>query len=98
MIKRGVTTCLACLAPRRARRHCVSILGPAAGLLGLLEAMEVIKLVTEVGEPSFNKIVIVDALTPSIDTVEIKPTPCEPCRERVRAGQGLAAQSQAPEA
>ncbi len=96
VVKRGVTTCLACLAPRRARRRCVSILGPAAGILGLLEAMEVIKLITGVGEPSYNKLVIVDALTPSIDTVEIEPAPCEPCRERLKAGQSLAAPSQAP--
>ena len=95
VVKRGITGCLACLAPPRPRRRCVSIIGPAAGLVGLLEAMEAIKVVTGVGEPAYNKLVVIDAMTPSIDVVPLKPVPCEECRSRLAAGHSLAATPQA---
>ncbi len=95
VVKRGVTSCLACLAPPRPRRRCVSIIGPAAGLLGLMEAMEAIKVLTGIGEPAYNKLVVVDAMAPSIDVVPLKPVACEECRSRLAAGHGLAATPQA---
>ena len=84
VVKRGVTSCLACIAPRSPRRPS-GVLGPAVGILGLLEAMEAIKILTGIGEPSYNRLIFVDALKPSIDVVELKPVPCEACREALRA-------------
>ena len=80
-IKRGVTTCLACLAPRVLRRACLAILGPTAGIIGLLEALEAIKVITGIGEPLYNKIAVIDTKIPSIDIIEIKPEPCGACGE-----------------
>ncbi|GAB6147490.1 HesA/MoeB/ThiF family protein [Stetteria hydrogenophila] len=88
VVKRGVTTCLACLAPGKLAGKPVPAIGPAVGLVGALEALEVLKLVTGVGEPSYNRLLAVDALTPSIEAVELEPVPCEPCRERLKARLG----------
>lgn len=78
-IKRGVTTCLACLAPRTLRRACMAILGPTAGLVGLLEALEAIKAITGIAEPLYNKIAVIDTNHLSFDIIDVKPVDCGVC-------------------
>ena len=79
VVQRGRTSCLACLAPERPGRTCTQILGPVAGILGLMEALEVIKIVTGAAEPAYNKLVVVDAKTLTIDTIPLDPAPCPRC-------------------
>lgn len=79
-IKSGLTSCLHCIAPARAEQRCVSVIGPAVGVAASLEALEVIKIIAGIGEPLYNKLLVIDALTPSIDTIELKPIPCSECR------------------
>ena len=89
-VKRGVTGCLACIAPPKPQQGCTAILGPAAGVIGSIEALEALKLVTGVGEPLYNKLLYID-LTRGLSAHEIplKPLPCERCRERItRLWQG----------
>ncbi len=83
-VKRGYTGCLACLAPSDIdRAGCQAILGPTVGLLGSIEAMEVIKLATGIGEPLFNKLLVVDARTYRVDEIRLAPMDCDECWKRV---------------
>ena len=79
VVERGRTSCLACLAPERPGRSCTQILGPVAGMLGLMEALEVIKLVTGVAEPAYNRLVVLDARSLSLDVIPLDPRPCPRC-------------------
>ncbi|ASJ10631.1 adenylyltransferase [Thermococcus sp. P6] len=47
------------------------ILGPTAGVIGSIQAMEVIKLLTGIGEPLLNRLLIVDLAHNSFDVVEL---------------------------
>jgi len=76
----GETACLRCLfnivkAP--ARR--VNVVSTTPGILGLLEANEVIKLATGVGEVFKNKLFIYDGLRNNFTVIEIKPSDCRIC-------------------
>jgi molybdopterin/thiamine biosynthesis adenylyltransferase len=86
-VKRGETGCLACIAPPNIDAEgCQSILGPVVGILGSLEALEAIKLLAGVGEPLFNKLLVVDASKGlRVDVVLLKPMSCEECRRRLEA-------------
>ncbi|NJE02506.1 ThiF family adenylyltransferase, partial [Thermococcus sp. JdF3] len=48
------------------------ILGATAGVIGALQAMEVVKLLTGIGEPLLNKLLIVDLAFNTFDVVELK--------------------------
>lgn len=48
------------------------ILGATAGVVGSLQAMEVIKLITGIGEPLLNKLLIVDLAFNSFEVVELR--------------------------
>ncbi|ACJ17112.1 molybdenum cofactor biosynthesis protein MoeB [Thermococcus onnurineus NA1] len=48
------------------------ILGATAGVIGTLQAMEVVKLLTGIGEPLLNKLLIVDLAFNTFDVVELK--------------------------
>ena len=47
------------------------VLGPVAGLIGLYEAVEVIKVITGLGEPLVNKLMVIDTLTNGQMVLEI---------------------------
>ena len=58
------------------------ILGVVAGILGLLEANEVIKILTKTGEPLVGSMLIFDASTSSFRKVPIPRNPdCPVCRD-----------------
>ncbi|ASI99492.1 ThiF family adenylyltransferase [Thermococcus celer] len=48
------------------------IIGATAGVIGAVQAMEVIKLLTGLGEPLLNKLLIVDLAYNSFDVVELR--------------------------
>jgi molybdopterin/thiamine biosynthesis adenylyltransferase len=48
----------------------VGVIGALTGMLGTMQAMEVIKLVTGAGEPLLGRLLLVDALTMRFETLE----------------------------
>jgi adenylyltransferase/sulfurtransferase len=59
------------------------VLGVVPGLVGLLQATEVLKLVAGFGTPLVGRLVLVDALGPEFRTVRIRPDPaCPACGTR----------------
>lgn len=76
----GETPCLHCLFSGLGDRTCSRIVGPVAGVLGLLEANETIKLITGRGEPLKNRLLHVDLKNMSFDFINVKRNPrCSVC-------------------
>lgn len=78
----GKTTCLACITPKPIpETGCRAIVAPTVGIVASIEVMETLKLVTGMGQPSMNKLIVVNALKPSIEEVSIRPDiDCGECR------------------
>ena len=58
----------------------VGVLGVLPGLLGTIQATEVVKLVTGIGEPLVGRLLLVDALQMSFRTVRLRRDPdCPAC-------------------
>ncbi len=83
--------CYRCLFPEapppEAIPDCATagVLGPVPGVIGAMEAVEAIKLATDVGEPAIGRLLIFDALQLSIDELELKPNPgCPICGDSPR--------------
>ncbi|MCD6514603.1 MAG: HesA/MoeB/ThiF family protein [Candidatus Odinarchaeota archaeon] len=69
----GETPCLKCIIPETPPfRGAFPILGTTAGILGILEANEVIKLVTGIGEPLKGKMLFVDIENNDFSIISLK--------------------------
>ncbi len=68
------TMCLRCLIGKPEEKEFIPVLGTTPGIIGLIEATEVIKLVTGVGQPLINKMLIYDGYSMEFNIVELKPT------------------------
>jgi len=56
------------------------VLAPVVGMLGSMQAIEAIKVITAMGSPLVGRLLIVDALSMKIRDVKIKPNPsCKVC-------------------
>ena len=89
-VKRGITGCLACIAPPNIEASgCQAILGPVVGILGSLQALEAVKVLTGVGEPLYNKLLILDAVAPSINIINLKPIDCHLCLEKLKVKERM---------
>jgi len=74
------TPCLKCIFPKMTDKEMFPIMGVTTGLFGVLEANEVIKLVTGAGEVLAGKLLFYDLLFNSFDIIEIKKNKkCEVC-------------------
>jgi adenylyltransferase/sulfurtransferase len=79
--------CYRCLVgddPARATRSCadVGILGPVAGVMGSLAALEAIRAVAGFGEDSAGKLLLFDALSLRVRTVRLPKDPgCRTCAD-----------------
>ena len=74
--------CLVGSEPDRAARSCadLGVLGPVAGMIGSLAALEAIRLITGFGEDSAGKLLLVHALTLRSRTVRLRKDPgCPAC-------------------
>ncbi|MDD1765840.1 MAG: HesA/MoeB/ThiF family protein [Methanomassiliicoccales archaeon] len=68
----GKTPCLKCLFPiQPPKKPIFPIIGVTAGLFGILEATEAIKLITGLAEPLLSKLMVGDLLYGHWDTIEI---------------------------
>ncbi|MGQ4892486.1 MAG: HesA/MoeB/ThiF family protein [Candidatus Njordarchaeia archaeon] len=72
-VKPGEGPCLACLYGELKGRslHC-PVVGPAVAVLSSLEALEVIKLITGLGEPLVGRLLIFDGLFGEFDIVPVE--------------------------
>ncbi len=81
--------CYRCLYPRPPPPGLVpscaegGVLGILPGLVGMIQATEVVKLVTGIGEPLVGRLVLVDALRMQFRTVKVRRDPsCPACGTR----------------
>ncbi|MCK4618127.1 ThiF family adenylyltransferase [Candidatus Aerophobetes bacterium] len=78
----GKTACLRCLFPNAPKKIKFPIIGVTAGLFGILEANEVIKLITGHGDNLRGKLFTYDLRQNKAECIEIKPNPsCPVCSE-----------------
>jgi len=68
----GQTLKLRELFPNVRDRENIPVVGATAGVIGAIEALEVIKLVTDVGKPLLNKILVIDLTDYSFEVVSIQ--------------------------
>lgn len=78
----GRTPCLNCIFPNPPKKIKFPIIGVTAGLFGVLEANEVIKLVTGYGDNLIGKLFTYDLFHNKAECIDIKPNPsCPVCSE-----------------
>jgi molybdopterin/thiamine biosynthesis adenylyltransferase len=76
----GKGPCLRCLFPASPPREVFPIVGATCGVIGSIEAAEVIKLITGQGEPLMGRILIWDGLAGSADSITVERNPsCPDC-------------------
>lgn len=76
----GKGPCLRCIFPVSPPSVNPPVIGATCGVIGSLEAMEVIKFLTQKGEPLTGRLFLWDGLTASADTVNIEWNPtCPDC-------------------
>ncbi len=81
----GRTPCLNCLFPNPPKKRKFPIIGVTTGLLGVLQANEVIKLITGYGDNLVGKLFTYDLLHNKAECIDIKPNPsCPVCSETFR--------------
>ena len=68
----GSTPCLACIYPEPKARATSPVVGVTAGLLGLMEAAEVLKLLLGLGEELSGRLLMVDILSWEFRSIEAK--------------------------
>jgi len=79
----GGRPCLECLYADVEQDAGVPVLGALAGIVGSMEALEAIKLITGIGEPLMGRLVICNALSPDYRELPFLENPeCPVCGER----------------
>jgi len=81
VIMPGKGPCLRCLFPHEPKREKeIPILGVTPGILGTMEALEAIKIITGYGEPAIGKLIIVNGKKGEFETISVKRNPeCPVC-------------------
>jgi molybdopterin/thiamine biosynthesis adenylyltransferase len=77
----GKGPCLRCLIPREPTEHDkIPVLGPLPGIVGALEALEAIKVLTGLSEPTVGKLIVIDGMDLSFYAIETRRNPsCPTC-------------------
>jgi len=77
----GKTACLRCIFPEApSPSSAFPIVGVACGILGCLQAVEVIKSILGIGKLLENKLLLLDVLNSSVDEIEVSKNPkCSDC-------------------
>ncbi len=72
----GETPCLKCIlgSSHIGGREPPQVIGPAAGVIGALQAVEALKLLTGVGEPLKNRLLLIDLKRMEFDTIRLRPS------------------------
>ena len=76
-----VTPCLQCIVPRSPLTPSkIPVLPPTPGVLGSLQANEAIKIITGIGKPALNKLIVYDGLKMEFTVVNVYRNPnCPIC-------------------
>jgi len=76
-----VTPCLQCIVPRSPLTPSkIPVLPPTPGVLGSLQANEAIKIITGIGKPALNKLIVYDGLKMEFTVVNVYRSPnCPIC-------------------
>lgn len=81
----GITPCLECLYPNKNPEWeplGFPVLGAVSGIAGCLAAIEVIKVLTEMGQPFYNTLYRINTLNMQTYSMLLKPNPqCKCCSE-----------------
>lgn len=77
----GETACLQCIIPAKPHeRRPFPVIGPVPGILGAMEALESIKILTGCGEITKGKLVLFNGYSLSLTNVDVKRNPkCPVC-------------------
>ncbi|MBL4870683.1 MAG: molybdopterin-synthase adenylyltransferase MoeB [Robiginitomaculum sp.] len=80
----GKSACYQCFVPQIPDNiescAAVGVLGPMAGIIGSMMALEAIKIITDAGEPLFGKLFLFDGLTSGARTITLPRDPsCPAC-------------------
>jgi adenylyltransferase/sulfurtransferase len=76
----GETPCLACFIPESIKKETKGIVGAMAGIVGSMQAIEVIKFLTGTGDILKNRLLHIDGKLMNITTLTIKRNPdCKVC-------------------
>ena len=80
------TPCLACFFPDKVKKEITPIVGATAGILGSLQALEVIKYLTGIGENLKNKLLFWDGLEMNFKTIKLqKNCNCKICSKHLKS-------------
>ncbi len=79
----GKTPCLRCIFPmtKSGEKKVIPVVSTTPGILGVLEANEVIKFIVGVGEVLSNKLLVYNGLYNMFEVIEIKANDCRICYE-----------------
>lgn len=81
----GKGPCLQCVFPSKIREEKpFPILGPVPGVLGALEALEAIKIITGYGEPAVGKLILFDGKNNVFSEIKVKRNPKCPVCSHIR--------------
>jgi adenylyltransferase/sulfurtransferase len=76
----GETPCLACFIPENIKKESSGIVGAMAGIVGSMQAMEVIKFLTGTGGLLKNRLIHIDGKSMDITSLTLKKNPeCKVC-------------------
>jgi adenylyltransferase/sulfurtransferase len=79
----GQTACLRCIFPNAPAPSAVPVVGSFCGVIGCIQATEVIKYINATGKLLKNKLLMVDGLNSTLEEIEVQRNPgCEDCRRR----------------
>lgn len=80
----GLTPCLSCIIPfKPTERREIPVVSTTPGVLGLIEATEAIKLITGIGSPAVNRLLVYDGLNMRLHEVIVTRNPNCPVCSRV---------------
>jgi len=76
----GETLCLACFIPENTKNETKGIIGAMAGIVGSMQALEVIKYLTGTGDMLKNRLLFIDGKSMNINIISIVKNPdCKVC-------------------
>jgi len=76
----GKTACLSCIFPKAPPKEIFPVIGVTPGIIGMIQANEVLKYILGTGELLNNKLLIWDGLHSVLETVQVERDPsCTEC-------------------
>jgi molybdopterin/thiamine biosynthesis adenylyltransferase len=81
-IEKGRSICLYCIAPPEPKPpRPPQAIATTVTMTASIQSSEVLKLITGIGKPSYNRLIVVDSREPRIDYVQLREVKCEDCKK-----------------